>query len=103
MTKRINISMEFSQIKALEELGVSNLSAYLRRLIKKDLEVIEKFKRQLEEKGFSDSDIERYIERLVNWFYLSFFLYFFSFSLKKIEKTFFSFIKIFKKLDFFCV
>lgn len=66
MTKRINISMEFSQIKALEEIGVSNLSAYIRRLIKKDLELIEKFKQQLEEKGFSESDIEKYIERLVN-------------------------------------
>lgn len=66
MTKRVNISMEFSQIKELEKMGVSNLSAYIRKLIKKDLENLERFIKQLKEKGFSDSDIEKAIERMVN-------------------------------------
>jgi microsomal dipeptidase-like Zn-dependent dipeptidase len=58
--------MEFSQIKELEKIGVSNLSAYIRKLIKKDLENLERFIKQLKEKGFSDSDIEKVIERVVN-------------------------------------
>lgn len=66
MTKRINISMEFSQIKELEKIGVSNLSAYIRKLIKKDLEQLERFVKQLKDKGFSDYDIEKAIERMVN-------------------------------------
>lgn len=66
MTKRVNISMEFSQIKELEEMGVSNLSAYIRKLIKRDLENLQRFIKQLEDKGFSDYDIEKAIERMVN-------------------------------------
>lgn len=65
MTKRINISMEYSQIKELEKIGVQNLSAYIRKLIKRDLEHLERFIKQLEEKGFSKSDIEKAIERMV--------------------------------------
>lgn len=66
MTKRVNISMEYSQIKELEEIGVSNLSAYIRKLIKRDLETLQRFIKQLEEKGFSDYEIEKAIERMVN-------------------------------------
>ena len=65
MTKRINISMEYSQIKELEKIGVQNLSAYIRKLIKRDLDHLEHFIKQLQEKGFTESEIEKAIERMV--------------------------------------
>lgn len=66
MTKRVNISMEISQLKDLEKIGVSNLSKYIRRLIDKDIKILERFIEQLKEKGFDDYEIEQAIERMVN-------------------------------------
>lgn len=66
MTKRINISMEFSQLAELEKIGVQNLSQYIRKLIKRDLDNLERFISQLREKGFTETEIEKAIERMVN-------------------------------------